>query len=180
MYQANHRNKYKESAWQCFNQIKDVVAQPIYGITDNHKSIKKNMVFAAIPGASFDPRTKIDEALGCGAAAVVYDNSDGWQSTNSNIKQLIGIENLDNKIGFLADFIYHKPSSHLRLLGTTGTNGKTSISWALANSINSLSEKAGIIGTLGWGFPPEIHPQKLTTPTACELQQKLHLSLIHI
>ena len=73
---------------------------------------------------------------------------------------------MQKQIGLIASRFYGEPSTHLTMIGITGTNGKTSCSQYIARSLQAAGRKCGVIGTLGAGFPDHIQSgnQQLTTP----------------
>ena len=89
------------------------------------------------------------------------------------------ISGLRAKAGIIADHVYGHPSRKLRLIGITGTNGKTSCSHWIAQAMTALGRKTAIIGTLGTGFPGELEPSVNTTPDAVLLQRKMADFLSH-
>ncbi|WVM89591.1 UDP-N-acetylmuramoyl-L-alanyl-D-glutamate--2,6-diaminopimelate ligase [Halopseudomonas pachastrellae] len=66
----------------------------------------------------------------------------------------------------MADRFYGQPSAALQVVGITGTNGKTSVSQMLAQALNQLGSRCGVIGTLGSGFPDALIDHGMTTPDA--------------
>jgi UDP-N-acetylmuramoyl-L-alanyl-D-glutamate--2,6-diaminopimelate ligase len=81
---------------------------------------------------------------------------------------------LKAQTGGLADVYYRKPSQALQVLAVTGTNGKTSTTWWLAQALSSpeLAQKCGLIGTLGVGCVPDLVSTGMTTPDPVFLQQQ--------
>jgi UDP-N-acetylmuramoyl-L-alanyl-D-glutamate--2,6-diaminopimelate ligase len=78
---------------------------------------------------------------------------------------------LNQQIGFIAATFYHHPADSLRVIGVTGTNGKTSCSHFIAAALHELGELCGVIGTLGIGLYGNILPGQWTTPDAITLQE---------
>jgi UDP-N-acetylmuramoyl-L-alanyl-D-glutamate--2,6-diaminopimelate ligase len=125
--------------------------------------------FFAWPGERGDGRRHIGEAIGRGAAAVLWEPEgfawrDEWRVPNEPVRDL------RRQAGFLAHAFYGRPSESLWTCGVTGTNGKTSCSQWLAAA---LGEKAGVIGTLGSGFPGALCEAANTTPDALDVHRIL-------
>ncbi len=83
------------------------------------------------------------------------------------------IKNLTLKLGELASQFYQQPSQYMQVVGITGTNGKTSISYFIAQAMTSVGKKCGVIGTLGNGLYEQTQQSSHTTPDAINTQQLL-------
>jgi UDP-N-acetylmuramoyl-L-alanyl-D-glutamate--2,6-diaminopimelate ligase len=129
-------------------------------------------VFVAWPGAVSDGRHYIDAALSRGAAAVLFESSDGFSPDALN-RPAFAVDGLRGLAGSLAHVIYGRPSEKLWMAGVTGTNGKTTISQWLAQALGTLGSPCGVIGTLGSGFPGALTVGLNTTPDALELHHTL-------
>ena len=124
-------------------------------LTLDSRHIQQNDLFLAIKGTHTDGRQFIKNAIESGAAAVLYDADAAAAHDQLRIEQqaaLIPIEGLRNRLGELAARFYHHPAKRLRMLGITGTYGKTSCSHYIAQVLDELQIHCGIIGTLGHGF----------------------------
>ena len=140
-----------------------VPAIEVSHISLDSRVIKKGGLFVALPGEQFDGRDYIDSAIEQGAAAVLYDNSDGkifWHKT----VPVLAIENLPEHTGAIANKFYGAPSEKLKVIGITGTNGKTTCAHILASSLDQKNGRCAVIGTLGTGFPDALEPALNTTP----------------
>ncbi len=127
--------------------------------------------------AQRDGRLYIDAALQNGAAAVVFDPA-GNGAAYLEHPQCYAIENLANKVGkYCADW-YGNPSKQLKMIGVTGTNGKTSITQWLAHALDQPEHRTAVLGTLGTGFPGELEKTGYTTPDAPKLQTQLKELLV--
>jgi len=121
-----------------------------------------------------DGRIYITQALSQGAAYVLYqpnsneDHNADWESELD--ERCIAVPLLAKYAGWLSSAWYGKPSEALPVIGVTGTNGKTSVTQWLAQT---LSDKAAVIGTLGCGFPKQLQGLGYTTPDAPRLQMEL-------
>lgn len=141
-------------------------------ITADSRRIQPGSIFAAWPGYASDGRRYIDAAFAAGAAAVLYENSDGY-SLASEGRALIAVSHLRELAGHLAHEIYRRPSEALWLAGVTGTNGKTTVSQWLARALDELGCRCGIVGTLGCGFADQLSASANTTPDALDLHRML-------
>lgn len=130
------------------------------------------VAYFAYPGEISDGRRYISQAIGRGAAAVVWEADgfawrDEWQVPNASVS------GLKAQAGFLAHEFYGRPSESLWVCGVTGTNGKTSCSQWLAALLGDCGASTGVIGTLGSGFPGALSGEDNTTPDALELHRRL-------
>ena len=119
-----------------------------------------------------DGRQFIDAALNNGAAAVVYDPA-GMDHQWIDHPQCFAVEDLSAKVGELCSQWYGNPSKDLKIIGVTGTNGKTSITQWLAQALNTSNHRTAVLGTLGSGFPGALVQTGYTTPDAPKLQTQL-------
>lgn len=140
-------------------------------LTLDSRRVSAGDIFIAQPGTHSDGRHHIDEALTRGAAAVLYD-PDGFTPAVSPLSTF-SVPQLGELVGELAHQVYGRPSEQLWLAGITGTNGKTSVAHWIAQALNALDCKCGVIGTLGNGFPPDLDASPNTTPDAITLHASL-------
>ncbi len=121
-------------------------------ITADSRKAGPACAFAAWPGQRTDGRRYLADAAGRGAAALIWEDGDGFVPAACNVPGL-GVTRLRELAGHLAHEIHGRPSESLWLAGVTGTNGKTTITQMLARALDELGERCGIVGTLGCGFP---------------------------
>ncbi|MGI9132992.1 MAG: UDP-N-acetylmuramoyl-L-alanyl-D-glutamate--2,6-diaminopimelate ligase [Rhodoferax sp.] len=139
--------------------------------------------FIAWPGAALDARRFVGAALAQGAAACLVEQAglDAFGLDNPRVACYAGLKAATSAIA--AEFFGH-PSRQLAVLAVTGTNGKTSTAWWLAQALSALPQArpCGMIGTLGVGRPAPLEgavaaedlvPTGLTTPDPVRLQQTL-------
>ncbi|HEX5364868.1 MAG TPA: UDP-N-acetylmuramoyl-L-alanyl-D-glutamate--2,6-diaminopimelate ligase [Gallionella sp.] len=134
------------------------------------RAVRPGDTFVAYPGEKLDGRRFIEQAIEQGANAVIYDQhnfvwNEAWQVPN------LAVGELRHKAGWLADAVYGKASEHLRVIGITGTNGKTSTSHWIAQVLADVGKKCALIGTLGNGFSGELQPSANTTPDAIRVHE---------
>lgn len=131
--------------------------------------------FIAWPGAATDGRKHVPSAMAQGAAACIVEKSgaDVWGFTGDTIA-LYG--QLKAATGPIAAAYYESPSEQLDVLAVTGTNGKTSTAWWLAQALSAVQAPApipcAVVGTLGTGVPPRVEFNGLTTPDPVLLQRQ--------
>ncbi|MEZ5435800.1 MAG: UDP-N-acetylmuramoyl-L-alanyl-D-glutamate--2,6-diaminopimelate ligase [Pseudomonadales bacterium] len=134
--------------------------------------VSANDVFFALAGEQA-MAAHIAQAIAQGAAAVVVDQEK--QFSVSSAVPLIAVENLKAKLGAIASAFYGEPSLRCKVIGVTGTNGKTSCSHWLAQAWQQVSGDAAIIGTLGCGMIAHAYRDEtgMTTPDVLTVQHLL-------
>jgi UDP-N-acetylmuramyl-tripeptide synthetase len=131
--------------------------------------------FVAWPGAATDGRKHVPSALAQGAAACLVE-LEGAQAFGFDGPAIAGYPQLKSATGPIAAAWFEQPSQQLDVLAVTGTNGKTSTAWWLAQALSHLQPQpipCGVIGTLGIGRPPDVEFVGLTTPDPVLLQGQL-------
>jgi len=151
--------------------LKEIKGLKFNGISDDSRSVKKGNIFFAISGSRFDGRQFINEALEKGAVAIV-SNKVQAKDSRANI---ICVDNPRLELARCACEFYKHPSKKLKVIGITGTNGKTTISYLLAEIFKRAGHKAGIIGTISHRWRDEAIEANNTTPGSIELQRLLSL-----
>ena len=145
-------------------------------VSADSRQIHSGDIFFAYPvghgKALRDSRQFIDAAIENGAAAVVFDPA-GLGSQYRDHPQCIAVEGLAEKVGELSAQWYDYPSKQLKIIGVTGTNGKTSITQWLAQALDEPHQRTAVLGTLGTGFPGSLVQTGYTTPDAPKLQTQL-------
>ena len=145
-------------------------------VSADSRQIHSGDIFFAYPvghgNALRDGRQYINAALENGAAAVIFDPV-GPGAQYVDHPQCIAVENLAEKVGELSAQWYGYPSKQLKVIGVTGTNGKTSISQWLAQALDGPNHRTAVLGTLGAGFPDSLIQTGYTTPDAPKLQTQL-------
>ncbi|MBC9252106.1 UDP-N-acetylmuramoyl-L-alanyl-D-glutamate--2,6-diaminopimelate ligase [Pseudomonas alcaligenes] len=141
-------------------------------LTLDSRKVRPGDLFLAVPGIAQDGRAHIVDAIARGAAAVAYE-AEGSSVVSAKGAELVAIKGLANQLSAIAGRFYGEPSRALRLVGVTGTNGKTSVSQLLAQALDKLGERCGIVGTLGCGFYEALESGRHTTPDPIALQATL-------
>ncbi|HTO19840.1 MAG TPA: UDP-N-acetylmuramoyl-L-alanyl-D-glutamate--2,6-diaminopimelate ligase [Pseudomonas sp.] len=142
-------------------------------LTLDSRKVRPGDLFLAIPGASHDGRAHIADALARGAAAVAYEAEDAPPLSAGAGAELLPVRGLAGQLSAIAGRFYGEPSRSLNLIGVTGTNGKTSVSQLLAQALDLLGQRCGIIGTLGTGFHDALESGRHTTPDPLAVQATL-------
>jgi len=146
----------------------------ITGLCQDSRQVKPGDLFFAYPGTQVDGRNFIEDALKKGAVAVLIEEKSlpplrGKDRMGGN--KLVFISNLAYYLGPIASRFYGEPSKHLKVVGVTGTNGKTSCSQFIAACLQTDKYPTGVIGTIGYGLYGHLQQGPLTTPDALDLQK---------
>ena len=147
----------------------------ILGLQNDSRQVKPGYLFFAYPGAAADGRLFIKQACLAGAVAILYDPENlpiGW--TIPEHIPCLPVSQLSMKLAAIASRFYDYPTRGLSVTGVTGTNGKTTIAYQLAQAYRLLGQQAVYLGTLGQGPVQAIQPLANTTPDGLCLQQLLH------
>ena len=145
--------------------------QHLSDISNDSRHTKKNSLFLAYPGIHQDGRSYIEAAIKKGAQVIFYEKKNFIWKKSWNVAHH-AITDLQNKEGEIAHIFFKEPSKKLLTIGITGTNGKTSCAYWIAEIQNLLGKKTGLIGTLGYGYK-KLKPHTYTTPDAISNQRIL-------
>ena len=139
------------------------------------RTLKKDDLFLALPGVRADGRDFVDKAMDAGAKAVLFENINAPLEcrTLERQKKAIGIADLRRQISLIAARFFDFPSHKMTVVGITGTNGKTTCAYLLAQALERLGESAAIMGTIGVGKTDALSETELTTGDAVETQRTL-------
>ena len=128
--------------------------------------------FLAWPGAATDARAYVDAVLKSGAAACLVE-AEGAQAWGIDDARVAAYAGLKRAAAPIAAAYFDQPSERLAVLAVTGTNGKTSTAWWLAQALAQLGRRCAMVGTLGIGEPGALVFNGLTTPDPVLFQQQL-------
>jgi len=144
----------------------------IQQISCDSRHVKPKSLFVAVPGTRCDGVNFIDEAIDKGAVAVAYDHH---VITKINHGHVCALQVSDSK-KFLHEIVQHfydYPSKKMKMIGVTGTNGKTTTTYLIESVFKTSGKKCAVIGTINHRIAGNIIPAKNTTPGVVELQQYL-------
>jgi len=161
-----------------------IAAVPVTGLACHSKQVRPGDLFVAIEGASMDGHAFIDEAIARGASAVVAQRPPaqyhrGGPMGNGTTHRMIStracpcviVRNTREALAVMAARFYGHPSRKLRLLGVTGTNGKTTITYLLKMMLEAARSRVGLLGTIVYQIGERVVPSTNTTPGPLELQR---------
>lgn len=143
------------------NEYSDVEIQDV---TQDSRLVKEGSLFVCIKGAAFDGHNFAGEMLEKGAAAVVTERDLG-------LEHQVIVENTREIFSFICANFFNNPADKLKLIGLTGTNGKTTTTFLIKQILENVGKKVGLIGTVQNMIGDEAYPAKYTTPDPYELQK---------
>jgi UDP-N-acetylmuramoyl-L-alanyl-D-glutamate--2,6-diaminopimelate ligase len=138
-------------------------------IVYDSRKVEKGDVFVAITGIKDDGSKYIPQAVDKGAAAVVLEKD---MALPIDVIKVI-VPNARIALAELASAYYGYPARKLKMIGITGTNGKTTISYLVESILRKAGHKVGVIGTVEARIEGKGIPTQLTTPESMELQELL-------
>lgn len=136
----------------------------ITGLTANSKGVAPGNLFIAKRGLTVDGARFIPEAIAAGATAVLTDLYDPFYP---HITQILH-PNVASIEAAIAKEFYNEPDRDLFLVGITGTNGKTTVSYLVRHLLETQKEPCGLIGTIEWIVGHHVFPSGKTTPDAIQ------------
>jgi len=142
------------------------------GISCNSKLIEKNYIFVAIKGTHEDGNRFIDEAIRKGAKAIIIE-SNARSIKQSTTLPFIKVKDTRWALAQLCAEFYGKPSSRIKVIGVTGTNGKTSVTYLIEALLKESGASPSVIGTINYRFKDKTLPSKNTTPGPVEIESML-------
>ena len=150
---------------------------PVHGIASHSKQVRPGDCFVAMEGPTMDGHTFIHEAIARGASAVVARHLPAWyragasQTTQMRACPCVVVRDSREALVTMARRFYGHPSTGLRLIGVTGTNGKTTTTYLLKRLLEAAGQRAGLLGTIVYQIGDRSVPSSNTTPGPLELQR---------
>lgn len=145
----------------------------ITNVTNDSRKIEKGGVFVAISGMEFDGHKFIDKAIENGANTIVV-TQDTQKIEDINY---IKVEDARIALAQISNVVCDFPSKKLRVIGVTGTNGKTTTASMISHILENLNSQCTNIGTNGTFIAKEKYETPNTTPEICEIDKILKLSV---
>lgn len=137
---------------------------------DSRKVIPGSL-FVAIKGFETDGHLYIEKAIEAGAKAVILEEESDFKFCNDIV--LIKVDNSRKSLGIISSNFFGNPGDKLKIIGVTGTNGKTSITYFLKSILKEAGYKVGIIGTIENQIEDIVYESAVTTPESRDIQELL-------
>ncbi len=141
----------------------------VAGLTYDSRRVTPGMVFVAIPGEHTDGHDHISSAIDRGATAIICERNGLVFPQVARIK----VPDARAALARAAAAFYQHPAAKLKVIGVTGTNGKTTVAFMIKQILEAAGLKTGLLGTVRYEIGDRMIPAHRTTPEALELQQML-------
>lgn len=148
-------------------KIKGVINVDINGIEVDSRRVKKGNLFLCVPGFTADGHDYAKSAIDNGAVALICE-----RELPFNVPQII-VNNSRRAMAIISDLYYNRPSHNLKVIGVTGTNGKTTTTHLIEKILSDQGYLSGLIGTIKIRIGNQTFDVKNTTPEAIDLQRNL-------
>lgn len=140
----------------------------IKNIEHDSRKVSEGSLFVCMEGMHFDGHKFINQAKDLGAVAILTTHEN--ISLPENISAIV-VPDLLKSLAVIVPYFYDYPSKKMRVIGITGTNGKTTTTYLIREILKSVGYKVGLIGTIQMMIDEEIFPMHNTTPNVIELQK---------
>ena len=149
----------------------------ITGVNIDSRKVENGHLFVAMKGTQTDGHRFIPKAIELGAKAVLCEdlpeNLSGETAEHAGGVTYVQVASTEDAVGKVATVFYGEPSQKLKLVGVTGTNGKTTIATLLYNMFRKFGHKCGLLSTVSNYIEDEVIPADHTTPDPIELNRLL-------
>ena len=143
--------------------------QEVTGLSYDSRKVGSGEIFFATPGEKADGHNYISDAVRRGAAAVVISHDGNWPRPAASLR----VKDVRRSMGLWAAHFYGRPSAKIRLVGVTGTNGKTTLTYLIESVFRAAEMAPGVIGTINYRYAGHEMPSHHTTPESLDLQAML-------
>lgn len=149
-----------------YTVINNNIDSEIKSVEIDSREIKEGSLFICIDGYTVDGHDYVDVAIQNGAVAIISEKQLSIQDV-----PIILVPDTKRALPLLANHFFDHPSRNFKLIGVTGTNGKTSVSHYINEILKETGQKTGLIGTIEMKIDEQSYPVKNTTPDALLLQK---------
>lgn len=160
--------------------LQGIVAVPsvfdvtIHGLQTDSRQVRSGDAFVALAGSRTPADHYVDSAIEAGATAILLESEHHGQCHERHGALIVPVPALRSELGRIADRFFENPSRHLRLIGVTGTNGKTSVTQYISQLLRDTGTPCGVLGTLGYGMPGQLQEATHTTPDVVQVNRVLN------
>lgn len=154
-----------------YTEYKGNLGIQIQDICSDSRSVGNNSLFIAVKGVSVDGHNFINDVIKQGATAIICEH---FPSTLMDHVTYIKVPNSQIAKAVIAENFYNNPSTKIKIVGVTGTNGKTTVATLLYKLFSSLGYKVGLLSTVENKIADKTIPATHTTPDAIALSSLLH------
>ncbi len=140
----------------------------VEGIAYDSRRVQRNGLFVALPGAKVDGHNFVEQAMEKGASVIVAEREQKFPRATCVV-----VENTRAALADLSAAFYRFPAQKLKLVGVTGTNGKTTTTFLIRHICEKAGRRCGLIGTVRYQIGERVLPAARTTPESLDLQELL-------
>ncbi|MEI7731447.1 MAG: UDP-N-acetylmuramoyl-L-alanyl-D-glutamate--2,6-diaminopimelate ligase [Verrucomicrobiota bacterium] len=148
-------------------KIEGTVDREVTGITYDSRRVTPGVVFVAVPGQNVDGHEFINSAIDRGASAIICERN-GFSSPRAT---KIKVADAREAMAHAAAVFYGRPADRLKLIGITGTNGKTTVAFMVRQMLEISGVHTGLISTVRYEIGARLIPAHRTTPEALDIHQ---------
>jgi UDP-N-acetylmuramoyl-L-alanyl-D-glutamate--2,6-diaminopimelate ligase len=143
-------------------------------VTLDSRAASAGALFLACQGRTSHGLNFAKQAIARGATAVLYEDTAAQPKPDFGSQIFVAaVPKLSQHVGEIADRFFRAPSAAVTVVGVTGTNGKTTCAWLLAQALQHCGRPAAYMGTLGFGVPPAVQATEHTTPDAVSVHRQI-------
>ena len=150
-------------------RVEGSLDREVAGITYDSRRVTPGMVFVAVPGQNTDGHDFIPNAIERGASAIICERNGFVSQRATKVK----VADARAALAQAAAVYYQHPSAKLKVIGVTGTNGKTTVAFMVKEILEAAGIKTGLLGTIRYEIGERVIPAQRTTPEALEIQQMM-------
>jgi len=143
--------------------------QEITGITCDSRRVMPGNLFVAVPGARTDGHRFVDAAIDRGALAIVLEHDASFNARATRIR----VSDARRSMAQASAHFYNHPSQNLKVVGVTGTNGKTTTAFMVRAIMEAAGIPCGLLGTVQYQIGERVIPASRTTPESVEIQEMM-------
>ncbi|MEK7851545.1 MAG: Mur ligase domain-containing protein, partial [Deltaproteobacteria bacterium] len=149
----------------------------VFDIQYDSREIRRGSLFVAIKGKNTDGNRFVTDVVSRGAAAIVTDSPSPYtlslMERGGMLVTVIKVPNAREAMARISAAFYGEPASKLKLVGITGTNGKTTTSFLVESVLKESGLNPGVIGTINYRYAGKLLPAPNTTPESLDLHRLL-------
>ncbi len=150
-----------------YKRIYNLNNPEVNGIAYDSRKVKERFIFVALKGTSFDGHHFINDAISRGAKVIIVNKKSAVLP--SDVGEIV-VENTRDALHVIAAEFYGHPSKKLKVVGITGTNGKTTTSFIIKHILETQGNKCGLIGTISYQIGERAISSTNTTPESLDIQ----------
>ena len=151
-----------------YKRIYNLNNPEVNGIAYDSRKVKERFIFVALKGTSFDGHHFINDAISRGAKVIIVNKKSAVLP--SDVGEIV-VENTRDALHVIAAEFYGHPSKKLKVVGITGTNGKTTTSFIIKHILETYGNKCGLIGTISYQIGERAISSTNTTPESLDIQK---------